>query len=68
MAARGPDPRAWLALGSEGSGLGAEALRLCSPVSIPAAGGMESVNVAVAGGILMYLLSQKEGQQEEPRG
>ncbi|CAI5500018.1 unnamed protein product [Closterium sp. Naga37s-1] len=45
-----------LVLGSEGQGLSATALRLCQPVAIPMPGGAESLNVAVAGGILLFLL------------
>ncbi|GJP35598.1 hypothetical protein CLOM_g20096 [Closterium sp. NIES-68] len=52
-----PPPRGLcLVLGSEGQGLSATALRLCQPVAIPMPGGAESLNVAVAGGILLFLL------------
>jgi TrmH family RNA methyltransferase len=46
-----------LVLGSEGKGLSATALQHCAPVAIPMAGDMESLNVGIAGGILMFLLS-----------
>ena len=45
-----------LVLGSEGQGLSARVLEDCKPVAIPMPGGMESLNVAIAGGILMYIL------------
>lgn len=45
-----------LVLGSEAHGLSQETRRACQTISIPMAPGMESLNVSVAGGILMYLL------------
>lgn len=45
-----------LILGSEGQGLSEKAKEESFPVSIPMPGEMESLNVAVAGGILLYLL------------
>ena len=45
-----------LVLGTEGQGLSDVAKEKCQPVSIPMHGEMESLNVGVAGGILMYLL------------
>lgn len=47
-----------LVLGSEGQGLSAEALRRCdASLSVPMVeGAMESLNVAVAGGVLMFAL------------
>ena len=53
--ARG-DKGVLLVLGSEGQGLSDAALQHCAPVSIPMPGDMESLNVAVAGGILMYVM------------
>jgi TrmH family RNA methyltransferase len=47
----------WLALGAEGPGLTQAARELCTPVAVPGAGGMESLNVAAAGSILLYILS-----------
>jgi hypothetical protein len=47
-----------LVLGSEGQGLSPEVQAVCTPVAIPMQGGMESLNVGVAGGILMFMLSQ----------
>lgn len=48
-----------LVLGTEGQGLSRTALQRCSPVAIPMAGGaMESLNVGVAGAILMFALSR----------
>lgn len=46
-----------LVLGSEGSGLSETSRRVCELVSIPMAGEFESLNVSVAGGIFMYMLS-----------
>ena len=45
-----------LVLGSEGQGLSAPVQADCKPVAIPMPGVMESLNVSVAGGILMYML------------
>lgn len=45
-----------LVLGNEARGASSEILRFCKPVAIPMPGEMESLNVAVAGGILLYLL------------
>lgn len=46
-----------LVLGAEGQGLSHEALSRCVPVAIPMPGQMESLNVAIAGSILMFALS-----------
>lgn len=53
--------RACLVLGTEGKGLSEEALRACEPVAVPMSGDMESLNVGVAGSVLMYLM--KSGAQ-----
>ncbi|XP_057984482.1 uncharacterized protein LOC131169304 isoform X1 [Hevea brasiliensis] len=45
-----------LVLGSEGHGLSEQSLRECELVSIPMARNYESLNVAVAGGIFLYML------------
>lgn len=45
-----------LIMGNEAHGASQELRRLCLPVAIPMPGQMESLNVAVAGGILLYLL------------
>ena len=45
-----------LVLGNEARGPSSRAHGLCASVTIPMSGEMESLNVAVAGGILMYLL------------
>lgn len=50
-------PGVALVLGSEGQGLSEEVLRMCTPVAIPMPGDMESLNVAVAGAILMFALT-----------
>lgn len=44
-----------LVLGHEGQGLSEEASRCCEKVTIPMEGAMESLNVSVAGSILMHL-------------
>lgn len=41
-------------VGNEANGISDEILRLCTPVKIPIYGGAESLNAAVAAGILMY--------------
>lgn len=48
--------RLLLVLGNESRGLSKETLKNCKKVSIPIKGEMESLNVSVAGGILMYSL------------
>ncbi len=53
------DGGALLVLSNEAHGLSDEAQRLCQKVRIPMPGDMESLNVAVAGGILMHMLKQK---------
>ena len=45
-----------LVLGSEAQGLSEEARECCEKITIPMSGKMESLNVSVAGGILMYIL------------
>lgn len=45
-----------LVLGNEAQGLSPEALQFCKKVTIPMKGAMESLNVSVAGGILLYVL------------
>ncbi|WOK99382.1 hypothetical protein Cni_G08094 [Canna indica] len=44
-----------LVLGSEGHGLSDQTLQTCELVSIPMAGGFESLNVSVAGGIFLFM-------------
>lgn len=46
-----------LVLGGEANGPSSETIKRCQQITIPMPGNMESLNVAVAGGILMYLLS-----------
>jgi len=43
-----------LVLSSESQGVSEDARKVCDPVTIPMPGEMESLNVAIAGGILMY--------------
>ena len=45
-----------LVLGNEAHGPSPEVKKICTPLTIPMSGSMESLNVAVAGGILMYEL------------
>jgi TrmH family RNA methyltransferase len=45
-----------LVLGNEAHGASKEVHDFCSKITVPMQGEMESLNVAVAGGILMYLL------------
>jgi TrmH family RNA methyltransferase len=47
-----------LVFGNEGQGVSREAKELCQAVTIPMPGEMESLNVAVAGGIMMYCLNR----------
>lgn len=55
----GNEDKLCLVLGSEGQGLSEEAKMICRGIAIPMPGGFESLNVAVAGGILLYLLQNK---------
>jgi TrmH family RNA methyltransferase len=50
-----------LVLGSEGQGLSSETRSYCQSVTIKMSGKMESLNVASAGAILMYLLRPGHG-------
>lgn len=52
-----------LILGNEAHGISKEALSMCQKITIPMPGAMESLNVAVAGGILMYTLRASKGMQ-----
>lgn len=54
-AVKAPD-KILLVLGNEAHGLSTEAQRICKKVTIPMPGEMESLNVAIAGSILMYVL------------
>jgi tRNA G18 (ribose-2'-O)-methylase SpoU len=51
-----PPARTALLLGAEGPGLGAEVLARCRTVSIPMAGGFDSLNVATTSGIALHHL------------
>jgi len=48
-----------LVLGNEAQGISKAVKEFCTPVTILMPGEMESLNVAVAGGILLYMLSRK---------
>jgi RNA methyltransferase, TrmH family len=52
--------RRLLVLGNEAHGASAAIRQFCQPLTIPMPGEMESLNVAIAGGILLYLLSNKD--------
>lgn len=57
--ARGRD---WvLVVGNEGSGIAARLGRLGCAVAVPLADGVDSLNVAVAGSVLMYELTRRDG-------
>jgi TrmH family RNA methyltransferase len=66
----GRDGNIILVLGAEGQGLSAEALRRCdASLSVPMVdGAMESLNVAVAGGVLMFALGAGGGGGGEQQG
>ncbi|CAN6450849.1 unnamed protein product [Victoria cruziana] len=49
-----------LVVGSEGHGLSEESKSICELISIPMAGGYESLNVSVAGGIFLFMLQPKK--------
>jgi 23S rRNA (guanosine2251-2'-O)-methyltransferase len=60
--------RSVLVLGSEGSGSSRLLSEQCdSMVSIPTRGNIDSLNVSVAAGILLYEISQNSLLQREPR-
>ena len=48
-----------LVLGNEAHGISLEAKKICKTIAVPMSGKMESLNVAVAGGILMYCLENQ---------
>lgn len=50
------DTKICLVLGSEGNGLSEKSRQEAKLVAIPMTGEFESLNVAVAGGILLYML------------
>ncbi len=58
-----PSSKRLLVLGNETHGLSKEAQNCCTAVSISMSGQMESLNVSIAAGILMYVL--KMGQNDE---
>lgn len=51
--------RVLLVLGSESSGLSEETLKRCEKITVPMSGEIESLNVSIAGGILMYLIKNQ---------
>jgi 23S rRNA (guanosine2251-2'-O)-methyltransferase len=60
-------PRSVLVLGSEGSGISRLLSEQCdSTVSIPTRGNIDSLNVSVAAGILLYEISQNILSQRKP--
>lgn len=54
-----PAKQRLLVLGNEAHGTSKAIRQFCQPVTLPMPGDMESLNVAVAGGILLYVLSVK---------
>ncbi len=52
------ESRIMLVLGSEAHGISDAAKQACTLITIPMGGNMESLNVSVAGGIIMYMLQQ----------
>lgn len=55
---RDKEQKICLVLGNERSGISDEVKRICNTrICIPMVGNMESLNVSVAGGILLYLLA-----------
>ncbi len=59
--------RVLLVLGSEAHGLSSDTKKVCKKVTIPMSGEMESLNVSVAGGILMYTIKVR-GQSPRKLG
>lgn len=57
--------RRLLVLGNEAHGASSAIRQFCQPVTIPMPGEMESLNVAIAGGILLYLLSKNRTVKDE---
>lgn len=51
--------RSLLVIGNEAHGPSEAMFSFCKPISLPMQGDMESLNAAVAGGILLYLFSQE---------
>lgn len=58
-----PSSKRLLVLGNEAHGASPMIHRFCQPVTIPMPGEMESLNVSVAGGILLYLLNSSIGDR-----
>lgn len=56
-----PKNKIALVLSNEAKGLSKEAAKRCDKVSIPISSEMESLNVAIAAGILMYVLMSNHG-------
>lgn len=52
-----------LVLGNEAHGVSQEIREACKSISVPMRGDMESLNVAIAGGILMYLMRNKSTER-----
>lgn len=51
-------PKRLLVLGNEAHGPSSTINQFCKPITLPMPGEMESLNVAVAGGILLYILNK----------
>jgi RNA methyltransferase, TrmH family len=52
-----------LVVGNEAHGASQAVKKFCAPVTIPMSGQMESLNVAVAGGILLYTLGKERSDR-----
>jgi tRNA G18 (ribose-2'-O)-methylase SpoU len=53
----GPSPRRGVVIGSERAGLSAELLAMATPVRIPMANGVDSLNAAAAAAVACYALA-----------
>lgn len=59
MEQQDPSPKEALIFGSEGQGVSDTLLKQSKKVTIPTSGDIESLNVAISAGILLYYLSRK---------
>ena len=59
-----PGPKVTMLIGSERAGLSAELLELATPVRIPMATGVDSLNAAAATAVACYALRRRCGENE----
>ncbi len=59
-----PGPKATILIGSERAGLSRELLDLATPVHIPMAAGVDSLNAAAATAVACYALRRQSGENE----